>query len=79
MVKDFLASGAQVFISGDLNHHAALDIAASGRALVDIGHFASERIIVSRLCDQIREGAEKAGFTLSVIPWDQEPDPFTWV
>lgn len=79
MTGDFLTSKAQVFISGDLNHHAAIDIAASGRGLIDIGHFSSEQIIVSTLCSRIRAEAEKLKMPVSVIPWTGEPDPFSYI
>lgn len=79
MTGDFLASKAQVYISGDMNHHAAIDIVASGRGLIDIGHFTSEQIIVPTLCSRIRAEAEKSNIPVSVIPWTREPDPFSYI
>lgn len=79
LIADFLASGAQVYISGDLNHHAAIDIAAMGRGMIDIGHFASERLIVPVLGHHLRAGLEKAGMIAKVTPWKDEPDPFTYI
>lgn len=79
LVGDFLSSSAQVYISGDLNHHAALDIAAAGKGLIDIGHFASERPVVPVLSRRIREACEKKGFAVEVIAWEDEPDPFLYI
>lgn len=79
MVGDFLSAEAQVYISGDLNHHAALDIAAKNRGLVDIGHFASEQLYVPVLCSRIREALNKKSMGVDVIPWKEEPDPFEYV
>ncbi len=79
MVGDFLSSSAQVYISGDLNHHIALDIAAAGKGLIDIGHFASERPVVPVLSRRIREACEKKGFAVEIISWEDEPDPFLYI
>ncbi len=79
MVGDFLSSSADVYISGDLNHHAALDIAAAGKGVIDIGHFASERPVVPVLSRRIREACEKKGFAVEVIAWEDEPDPFLYI
>ena len=76
MAGAFLSSGAQLYISGDMNHHAALDIAAAGLGLIDIGHFASERVIVPVLGDRIAQAAQRMGIPVRVIPWRDEPDPF---
>ncbi len=54
LMKDFLASDAQVYITGDLRYHDARDAQAKGKALIDIGHFCSEYIIVNALADNLR-------------------------
>lgn len=54
LMKDFLASDAQVYITGDLRYHDARDAQAKGKALIDIGHFCSEHIIVNALADTLR-------------------------
>ncbi len=79
MIGDFLASDAQVYISGDLNHHVALDVVANNRGLIDIGHFTSERLIVPVLTARIEAEAAKASLPVRVVPWNDEPDPFGYV
>lgn len=78
LVGAFLSSGAQVYISGDLNHHSAVDIAAAGRGLIDIGHFASERIVVPVLSRIIGEQAKRMTPPVAVIFWEEEADPFVF-
>ncbi|NJL58287.1 MAG: hypothetical protein HC887_00225 [Desulfobacteraceae bacterium] len=54
LMKDFLASDAQVYVSGDLRYHDARDAQAKGKGLLDIGHFCSEHIVVNVLADKLR-------------------------
>jgi len=42
-------SGADVLVTGDIGHHAALEALQLGLALVDPGHYYSEHPIISRL------------------------------
>jgi len=79
LIGDFLASGAHVYISGDLNHHAAIDIAAMGRGMIDIGHFASERPVVFVLARYLEQNLKKSGLMAKVTAWADEPDPFTYL
>ncbi|MBI5835604.1 MAG: Nif3-like dinuclear metal center hexameric protein [Armatimonadetes bacterium] len=41
-------AGADVLVTGDVKHHDALLAARLGLALVDPGHFASERLVIGR-------------------------------
>jgi putative NIF3 family GTP cyclohydrolase 1 type 2 len=76
LMARFLGSDAQVFVTGDLRYHDALDALDADRGLVDIGHFASEVIGVKMLVRRLREAAAAAGLDLSVEPCVGEPDPF---
>lgn len=76
LMSRFLGSEAQVFVTGDLRYHDALDALDADRGLVDIGHFASEVIGVEMLVKRIKEAAGAAGLDLSVAPCVGEPDPF---
>lgn len=44
-----LAAGADVYVTGEVSHHHALDAAADGLALLDAGHFATERPVLERV------------------------------
>ncbi|MGM0452208.1 MAG: Nif3-like dinuclear metal center hexameric protein [Thermodesulfobacteriota bacterium] len=79
VVGDFMTSDADVFISGDLNHHHALDVAAGRRGLIDIGHFASEQLIVPVLARRIEDAVEQSELAVTVAPWSDEPDPFGYL
>ena len=76
LMDDFLASGAEVYISGDLGYHNARAAEAAGRGLIDIGHFASEHIIVKNLAEKLGEILTEAGFDVGIKACDMEADPF---
>ncbi len=76
LMKDFFASGAQVYISGDLHYHDAMDAAAAGRGLIDVGHFASEFLVVETLVRELRRRIAAAGIRAEVRACAIEKDPF---
>ncbi len=72
----FLAADAQVFISGDWRYHDARQVEACGRGLIDLGHFASEHIIVRDLARRLQDELDKAGLAVRVEACELEKDPF---
>lgn len=76
LMKDFFAGDAQVYVSGDLNYHNAIDAVAAGRGLIDVGHFASEFIMVDALAGRLRERLGGAGIQADVRACGIERDPF---
>jgi len=74
LMRAFFASDAQVYISGDLRYHDARDAEAAGRGLVDIGHFASEHLMVKVLAQRLAEIL--SGTDVSVNACNLEYDPF---
>ncbi|MCP4113930.1 MAG: Nif3-like dinuclear metal center hexameric protein [Desulfobacteraceae bacterium] len=79
LVQAFLGSGADVFITGDMKYHEAREIEQAGLALIDVGHFASEHIVVELLVQRLVSSAETAGFEIDVRGFDGETDPFIMV
>lgn len=77
LTGDFLSSEADVYVSGDMHYHDARSIEGAGRGLVDIGHFASERIMVAAVADRLRRQLETAGYDVVVSASEVEEDPFT--
>jgi dinuclear metal center YbgI/SA1388 family protein len=72
----FLKSDTQVFISGDWRYHDARQVEAYDRGLVDIGHFASEHIMVEDLVRRLQAELDKADLAVAVEPSEKERDPF---
>ncbi len=79
LLDAFLASDAQVYISGDMRYHNARDVEAAGRALIDIGHFSSEHIVVEDLVARLQKTAATAGWAVQVEACSREHEPFVSV
>lgn len=46
MIKHALKAGVNVLITGDIDHHNAIDAADQGLCIIDAGHFGTEHFIV---------------------------------
>jgi len=79
LLADFLGSAAQVYVSGDLRYHDARTIEEAQRAMIDVGHFPSEQIIIDRLVELLRAASGAAGLKVQVEPCRVERDPFLLV
>jgi dinuclear metal center YbgI/SA1388 family protein len=77
LMKAFLASNAQVYISGDIHYHDARDAESACRAIIDIGHFASEHLMVDALAQQLATIFVDAGIKAKIRPCAIEKDPFS--
>ena len=78
-VEQAISQGSDVFITGDVKYHDAQRALEAGLALIDIGHFASERIIVRPLAAFLRAQAAGRGEALEVFEASVERDPFQHV
>ncbi len=74
-----LAAGAEVFITGDIKYHEARLAEESGLAVIDIGHFASEKLVLEPFGDFLRSKAQSEGAELEVFVSKSQKDPFTVV
>lgn len=79
LVNDFLASDAQAYVSGDLGYHEGRSVEASGRALIDIGHFASEHLVVQSLAARLKEALSKKEYFVQVEAYTEETDCFQYI
>ena len=46
MIDKAVKSGADVLITGDIDHHEGIDAVAKGIAIIDGGHYGLEKIFV---------------------------------
>ena len=76
LINDFISSGAQVFVSGDLRYHDARSVEQEGLAIIDIGHFVSEFIIVDELKKRLRKIFAEKQIDASVEACSVERDPY---
>ncbi|MEA3399925.1 MAG: Nif3-like dinuclear metal center hexameric protein [Armatimonadota bacterium] len=67
------AAAADVLVCGDLTHHDALDALAVGLAVIDAGHYATERPVVGRLAKALQD---RLGSEVTVVESAVVTDPF---
>jgi dinuclear metal center YbgI/SA1388 family protein len=77
LLSVFLASGADVYLSGDLTYHNGRTVEALDRGLIDIGHFASEHMVVEDLAHRLRRQLTRCGKTITITACTLEKDPFS--
>jgi GTP cyclohydrolase I len=72
----FYASGAEVYITGDLRYHDARKVEEKGLCVIDMGHFASEHIVVHELSSRLAHRLAAMALGTVVVPCGVEQDPF---
>lgn len=50
-----LASGADIFVTGDIGHHDGIDAVDQGLLVIDAGHYGVEHIFIRQMADFLRE------------------------
>jgi dinuclear metal center YbgI/SA1388 family protein len=76
LLKRALEAGADVYITGDVKHHDALNALGQGIAVIDAGHHATEKIIVPAMAKYLAEKAALAGERLEILTSRINTDPF---
>lgn len=72
-VQKALFQGADLFIAGDIDHHAALDALQGGMTVADIGHFISERPMLYNLAHYLRSAKALQGVEFIISAADKSP------
>ncbi len=75
----FLSSPADVYITGDVKYHEARHAEEKSKAIIDVGHFGSERIVIDLLFDILGQSLLKTGLNIQLIKYMEEKDPFMMV
>ncbi|MBL7684896.1 MAG: Nif3-like dinuclear metal center hexameric protein [Deltaproteobacteria bacterium] len=68
--------GANVLITSDLKYHTALDALHEGMCIVDIGHFASERGMISLVANRLKTFLSQKSWKGKVYESLVQKDPF---
>ncbi len=76
LIGEAVRRGADVLVTGDVKYHEARNAESQGLALVDAGHFATERLMVAGLSAALRQEADRRGLTIEFIEMEGEQDPF---
>ncbi|OQX62048.1 MAG: Nif3-like dinuclear metal center hexameric protein [Desulfococcus sp. 4484_241] len=76
LLDDFMASGADVYLSGDLKYHDGMAVIEAGRGLVDIGHFETERLVVDLIAGKLGRIVDDKGLDVTISRYAGETNPF---
>ena len=68
--------GCQVFITGDVKHHDAVDAMEMGMNVIDAGHYGTEKIFISNMAAQLRE---LLGNKVEIMGAESNRNPFDFL
>lgn len=71
-----IENGCQLFITGDLKYHDAQKAKACGLAVIDAGHYGTEKSFAENFAQKLRA---KIGDRVEIIPSEVDIDPFEMV
>lgn len=54
-IDDVLRAEAQVYITGDIDHHTGIDAVAQGLCIIDAGHYGTEYIFIEQMMKELKE------------------------
>ncbi|MBO5372100.1 MAG: Nif3-like dinuclear metal center hexameric protein [Lachnospiraceae bacterium] len=57
-IKNAIAKGADVLITGDIDHHDGIDAVAQGLCIIDAGHYGLEHIFVEYMKEYLEKRCE---------------------
>lgn len=72
-VQKALFKGADLFITGDVDHHAALEALEGGMAVGDLGHFLSEAPMLQALYHYLSRDKSLQGIEIKVSSINRSP------
>ena len=79
MYSEALRQGADCLVTGDVKFHEAQRARQDGMALIDAGHFATERLMVKELAERLRGFVADRQLAAEIIEMADEQDPFSFV
>lgn len=74
MIDAALALKADVYITGDIDHHEGIDSVARGLAVIDAGHYGIEKIFVPYMREYLKR--EMSGL---LVYTQHEKEPFVYI
>ena len=55
LMKQVLKSGAQAYVTGDMDYHSSIDAVAQGICIIDAGHYGTEYIFMDYMERELKE------------------------
>ena len=79
MVAAASENGADLLITGDVGHHAALEADFRGLAVIDGGHFYTEKAAFTLFAKEIKGHLQKRGWDVEVAGYSKEKNPLHYI
>jgi dinuclear metal center YbgI/SA1388 family protein len=77
MVSLASKKGADLLVTGDIGHHHALEAASLGIALIDAGHFCTEKTAFRPFAERLEVVVKDLGWDVAVEMYENENDPIS--
>jgi GTP cyclohydrolase I len=75
LVPNAARAGADVLVTGDLGHHDALTASCMGLAVIDAGHFHTEKAALEGFSHTLRSDLQARGWAVEVQVFGEEESP----
>ena len=79
MIPTASERGADLLITGDVGHHDALEAHARGLAVIDGGHFYTEKAALALFANRFKGLLEERGWEVDVAIYKDEKNPLQYV
>ena len=77
MISQVLSSGVKVFICGEIGYHPMVSCEGRDLALIEIGHYPSEKWIIPLLAETFRKASREEGWNITVDEDRAPGDPYS--
>jgi len=78
LAPEAYASGAQVYITGEVKHSTARWAEAVGFCIIDAGHFSTENQVVESLVDVLQNIFAEKDISIPVMSSERQQNPFVY-
>jgi len=79
LIAEAKSAGADIYITGDIKYHEALDESDGGMCILDLGHYASELPVVKHFAALLSGSLEQKGWDTKVVTSDPLGEPWAVV
>lgn len=76
LLREAVRQGADLYVTGDIKYHEAREAESQGIALIDAGHFATERLMIRGVEADLAQECSRRRLGVTVMTCGVEKDPF---
>ncbi|MGI6705293.1 MAG: Nif3-like dinuclear metal center hexameric protein [Clostridia bacterium] len=76
LIPDAVKAGSDVLVTGDVKYHDAQDAKAMGLAIIDAGHYETERPVIPSLINRLQNEFVALQYNIDVIESSVWANPF---